>query len=223
MKLSRNAKGEFLIDRNGRAFEAVLEFHRSGGTFFMIPNGVNEHLVEKEFDYFGLPYPREERRDNETKMVEKLLFSPWSSAVRDVWGACSKTMLQHFVSIAEKGHEEVGINLVPLAAPDHDLRYVELKGKPVGSIHAPLESPVLNVLAPSNKSMQTLLSKRFTEEGFHVTTGERINYFSDGSSLLYLVLSWRHVYSTPFERMLESVERIHGHVESIALVKANNL
>lgn len=42
----RSANGEYLLDRNGRAFEAVLEFLRSG--LFFVPPGVSEALVEAE-------------------------------------------------------------------------------------------------------------------------------------------------------------------------------
>lgn len=72
MHVCRNSEGEYLIDRNGRAFEAVIEYLRSGGTTYMIPPGVLEATVEREFDYYGIPIPEKKRG---VKMIEKLLFS----------------------------------------------------------------------------------------------------------------------------------------------------
>lgn len=136
-----------------------------------------------------------------------------------IWEKASDSLLAHLTEISEKGHEEMGINLVPQSAPEHDERYHELRGKDVGTVWAPSESPVINILAWSNKSLQTLLSKKFVEEGFQVVTGEKPNYFAD-SPLRFLVVSWKHVYSSSFDRLVETVERIQAHVESIAEIRA---
>jgi len=51
--LQKDKKGEYLIDRNGRAFEGVLEFLRTGRVFLSC--GVTEDQLAIEFDYFQLP------------------------------------------------------------------------------------------------------------------------------------------------------------------------
>jgi len=51
--LRKDHKGEYLIDRNGRVFEGILEFLRTGRIF--IPPGVTEEQLAVEFDYFQLP------------------------------------------------------------------------------------------------------------------------------------------------------------------------
>jgi len=45
------------IDRNGTAFEAVLEYLRTGKLF--VPKGVSKEQVAEEFDYFSIADPEE--------------------------------------------------------------------------------------------------------------------------------------------------------------------
>lgn len=128
-----------------------------------------------------------------------------------------------------------------------DGRYLELRGKPVGTVWAPNEqSPIINILAWSNmdKSFLTLLSKRFQTEGemqvllfppprsllifligsgFQVVMGQKPNYFHLGgrderAALLFLVVSWKAIhFGGAFGRLVETVEDIAGHVETIAM------
>jgi len=212
-KVSRNAQGEYLIDRNGRCFEAVLEYLRSG--VFFVPPGVSESMLENEFEYFGLPW-------RNLKMVDQLVFAKWAARCRELFSACSVSLLAHLKSAHEQGHEEVGINLVPEAAAESDERYLELRGHEIGTVWAPNEqSPVINILAWStiDKSFLSLLCKRFQSEGFQVVMGTKANYFKTSSyaSLLFLVVSWKNVHFTLFGKLVETVEDIATHVETMAM------
>jgi BTB/POZ domain len=51
--LQRSERGEYLIDRNGRAFEGVLEYLRTGQVF--LPDGISEEQLMMEFDFFAVP------------------------------------------------------------------------------------------------------------------------------------------------------------------------
>jgi len=55
--LQKDKNGEYLIDRNGRAFESVLEYLRTGRVF--LAPGVTEEQLSIEFDYFQLPMTAE--------------------------------------------------------------------------------------------------------------------------------------------------------------------
>lgn len=53
--LQRDAKGEYLIDRNGRAFEAILEYLRTGQ--LSLPAGVSKEQLLVECDFFSIDIP----------------------------------------------------------------------------------------------------------------------------------------------------------------------
>lgn len=51
--LLQDDSGEYFIDRNGRAFEPILEFYRTGE--ILIPPHLSAEIVQREVDYFQLP------------------------------------------------------------------------------------------------------------------------------------------------------------------------
>lgn len=53
--LQRASKGEYLIDRNGRAFEAILDYLRTG--IIRVPDGVTKEQLICELDFFSVSVP----------------------------------------------------------------------------------------------------------------------------------------------------------------------
>eukprot|EP00794_Sanderia_malayensis_P005694 gene5694-6395_t len=51
-KLKRNANGEIFLDRNHKAFEALLTFYQTG--IFEEPTGLNLNIFKNEIRYYGL-------------------------------------------------------------------------------------------------------------------------------------------------------------------------
>jgi hypothetical protein len=50
--LVKDQNGEYFIDRNGKYFEPILDFYRTGE--LLIPSHLNPEIVQKEIDYFQL-------------------------------------------------------------------------------------------------------------------------------------------------------------------------
>eukprot|EP01125_Pyxidicula_operculata_P020175 TRINITY_DN7406_c0_g1_i1.p1 TRINITY_DN7406_c0_g1~~TRINITY_DN7406_c0_g1_i1.p1 ORF type:complete len:177 (-),score=18.54 TRINITY_DN7406_c0_g1_i1:129-659(-) len=49
----QNDKSEYFIDRNGRAFEAILDFYRTGE--LIVPYDVSPEVIKREIDFFLIP------------------------------------------------------------------------------------------------------------------------------------------------------------------------
>eukprot|EP01133_Synstelium_polycarpum_P013834 gene13834-16311_t len=62
-------KGEYFFDRNGRFFEVVLNFYRTGK--LVIPSEIPQELIKEELRYFKLSYDDEETQENEDDKIMK--------------------------------------------------------------------------------------------------------------------------------------------------------
>jgi tetratricopeptide (TPR) repeat protein len=61
--------GEYFFDRNGRIFEVILDYYRSGTLY--IPPDIAEDIVKKEFKFFELEYPGKIAREEECSSNNK--------------------------------------------------------------------------------------------------------------------------------------------------------
>jgi hypothetical protein len=51
--LVKDDNGEYFIDRNGKAFEAILDWYRTGQ--LLVPPSCTPEMIQRELDYFQIP------------------------------------------------------------------------------------------------------------------------------------------------------------------------
>mmetsp|Transcript_28405 Transcript_28405/g.31565 ORF Transcript_28405/g.31565 Transcript_28405/m.31565 type:complete len:254 (+) Transcript_28405:53-814(+) len=71
MHTPMDEKGYWFVDRNGKAFEAVLEFLRTGEIFY--PSTCTKEQVLREFDFYGIDVPPIEEVNHPTDFLTEIL------------------------------------------------------------------------------------------------------------------------------------------------------
>ncbi|EFA79370.1 hypothetical protein PPL_07788 [Heterostelium album PN500] len=62
-------KGEYFFDRNGRVFEVILNFYRTGK--LVIPTEIPQELIQEELKYFKLDHDDQENQEDEDEKIMK--------------------------------------------------------------------------------------------------------------------------------------------------------
>jgi len=85
-------EGYIFIDRNGAAFEAVLEYLRTGKLF--VPTGIQKEHIAEEFDYYSIAEPEE----LETEAFKLATHIKWRSMAqiffKDYWSDIKSKMYE---------------------------------------------------------------------------------------------------------------------------------
>jgi len=112
----QNEKGEYLIDRSGKPFAAVLDFLRTGR--FSLPPGVSEKQLEMEFDYFGLPIKETDSFYHKTslsskRMADMLVLKYWEKPARELYNAAKNEIYRSLEKATQSGSFVSTIYLIP--------------------------------------------------------------------------------------------------------------